>query len=258
MIQTVALAVLVAWLLVGVSLSLFMGRRGYEGFSWLVIGTLLGPLALLVAVDTARASKERQPTVVADQPGGGGPVDVLIGFDGSPEARAAAARVLELLGPRTGRLTLATVVAVDAVRDSKQAATAALQQQAERMAPWKPSLELLSGHHAAALQKLAAEDGYDLLVIGTRGAGRSKALLGSAATELARRSAVPVLLVGAQAGAGSESFASRLRLGTPCGDGSASATHGRRWFGRRAAAAHGARADRVRRRKRERQLEAVG
>jgi nucleotide-binding universal stress UspA family protein len=43
---------------------------------------------------------------------------------------------------------------------------------------------------------MAAEDGYGLLVIGTRGAGLSSALLGSVATRLAARASVPVLVIG--------------------------------------------------------------
>ena len=40
-------------------------------------------------------------------------------------------------------------------------------------------------------------DGYDLLVIGTRGHGATKALLGSTAVEVAESTKVPVLVMGA-------------------------------------------------------------
>lgn len=60
-----------------------------------------------------------------------------------------------------------------------------------------PGLDVLEGHPSAALERLAVEGGYDLLVIGTRGSGRKKALLGSAATEVAKQVTVPALLVGA-------------------------------------------------------------
>ena len=59
-----------------------------------------------------------------------------------------------------------------------------------------PDLILLPGQPAEALQRLAAEGGYDLLVVGGRGTGLSKVLLGSTATALAAQAKVPVLLAG--------------------------------------------------------------
>ena len=53
-----------------------------------------------------------------------------------------------------------------------------------------------AGRPAEELQRLAVERGYDLLVVGTRGTGLSKVLLGSTATELAAHAKVPVLLAG--------------------------------------------------------------
>ena len=50
--------------------------------------------------------------------------------------------------------------------------------------------------HGFYLRECARDAGYELIVVGSRGAGISKAILGSAATELARNSAVPVLVVG--------------------------------------------------------------
>jgi nucleotide-binding universal stress UspA family protein len=46
------------------------------------------------------------------------------------------------------------------------------------------------------LPRLAAEGGYDLLVVGGRGSGLSKVVLGSTATALAAQAKVPVLLAG--------------------------------------------------------------
>jgi len=199
MFQIVAFAMLVGWLLVGLSLSLLIGRRGYDGFSWLVLGALLGPLAIVLAIETGLRSKAQEPRVLAGGPAGAGPVDVLVGYDESPEARAAASRAVELFGPRMGRLTLATVIPFDGGREGERLAVAALERQARHMAPLQPSFEVLGGHPSHVLEQLTRDEGYDLLVIGTRGAGRAKALLGSAASKLARRTDVPVLLVGAEA-----------------------------------------------------------
>ena len=56
----------------------------------------------------------------------------------------------------------------------------------------------MAGRPATTLDTIAAEDGYDLLVVGARGTGMSSVLLGSVATSLAARASVPVLIVGDQ------------------------------------------------------------
>lgn len=65
-----------------------------------------------------------------------------------------------------------------------------------RAPPALPDLILLPGQPAEALQRLAAEGAYDLVVVGGRGSGLSKVLLGSTATTLAAQAKVPVLLAG--------------------------------------------------------------
>ena len=150
---------------------------------------------------------------------GGGPVDVLVGIDGSPESAAATTAVLELLGGRVGRLTLVAVTDLDdsyAGREERVRLQGELERQAEAVRAWLeeregpvqarqtvvPELKLMAGRPAATLDTIAAEDGYDLLVVGARGAGLSKVLLGSVASRLAARASVPVLVVGDRVGAG--------------------------------------------------------
>src|SRR6266508_3145829 len=109
-----------------------------------------------------------------------------------------------LLGTVLGPLVvaLATVTDVDAsVEHDRQQAQASveLERQAERVRAWLstqrrgpdedgpriPELLLLTGRPAEALQRLAAESGYDLLVVRTRGTGMSKLLQRITATSLA-------------------------------------------------------------------------
>ncbi|MGH9011216.1 MAG: universal stress protein, partial [Acidimicrobiia bacterium] len=99
---TVVLVGGVAWLAVGLMLALVMGRRGHDAFSWLILGTLFGPLGAVFAIE-ARSEEFSRPELVAPRQSGAGPVDVLVGFDGSAESRAALAAVADLLGPRVGR-----------------------------------------------------------------------------------------------------------------------------------------------------------
>jgi nucleotide-binding universal stress UspA family protein len=74
-----------------------------------------------------------------------------------------------------------------------------------------PRLVLLSGRPADELECLAMDEGYDLLVVGARGAGLSTALLGSTATTLAARGRVPVLVAGGEPAPASRPTAHRGR-----------------------------------------------
>jgi nucleotide-binding universal stress UspA family protein len=191
----------VSWLAIGVTLSILMGRRGHNSFGWLVIGTLLGPFAIALAADARHSNERLRPLPVPGMAGAGvraaagqGPVDVLVGSDGSPESDAAIDAVVDLLGDRMGRLTLATVVPFGDIKAPERQASEKLRSRAGRAA--SVDLEILHGHPSDALRQFAVDGGYQLIVVGTRGKGVTRAILGSAATELARDSEVPVLLVG--------------------------------------------------------------
>ena len=201
---------------IGFVLAIVMGRLGYSPFAWGLLGLLLGPIALLLALVEVRKERPWWTRLVASGDPGGGPVDVLVGIDGSPESAAATAAVLELLGGRMGRLTLVAVTDLDdsyAGREERLRLQGELERQAEAVRAWLlerdgpvqakqavvPELKLMAGRPATTLDTIAAEDGYDLLVVGARGAGLSSVLLGSVASRLAARASVPVLVVGDQA-----------------------------------------------------------
>ena len=192
-------SVVAAWFAIGLVLSIVMGRRGHNGFGWLVMGALLGPLGIAMAIDAGRHDEQLRPRTLAERvpvTAGTGPIDVLIGYDGSSEADAAPQAVVDLLGDRLGRLTVATVIPFGGLREQEQDATELLRQLARRIPGRVTELEVVHGHPSVALRQCAVEGGYKLIAVGTRGAGLSKALRGSAASELARESEVPVLFVG--------------------------------------------------------------
>jgi len=203
MTPTLVLLLAAAWLGTGLVLSFVLARRGHDAFSWFVLGTMLGPLAIILAIDSCRHDEhparrfDAGASPTEDVPvTGGETVDVLVGFDGSDESKAALASAIELLGARLGRLTLATVIPYDGGMSDEGAAMAALRRQAALVRRPLPGLEIVRGRPADALKAEAAAGGYELLVIGTRGSGHAH-LFGSAASSLARSSKVPVLLVGA-------------------------------------------------------------
>jgi nucleotide-binding universal stress UspA family protein len=200
---------------IGVVLAVVMGRLGHSTFGWGLLGMVLGPIALLLALMAVKNERPWSRLVAGGAPGSG-PIDVLVGIDGSPESTAAATAALDLLGHRVGRLTLMAVATIDtsvAGRREQARLHHELRWQAERVQVWlqahlppqiqadeaseavSPKLVLRSGQPAAELERIAVEDGYGLLVVGARGAGFSRALLGSVATTLAAGARVPVLVI---------------------------------------------------------------
>jgi nucleotide-binding universal stress UspA family protein len=193
---------IVLWVLCGITAGLVMGRHGYDPLSWTLIGALLGPLILVLALFRSErdAHAERVEHRGADANTG---VRVLVGVDGSPAADAAVREVSDLLGPRVGSLTLATVIDYDAA-----AAVAAMDTDTvferdarkllERCAALVPELEpstvLLEGRPARALAEYANAHDVDLVVVGARGRGFSERLLGSVAQQLVRTRGLLVLV----------------------------------------------------------------
>ena len=195
--------VLFIWLAVvltiGITLAVVMGRRGHSAFEWFLIGLILGPFVLLLAWGRVRfvpASLNREIRCCCPRDrhragrcprrnrrvGGIG--------DGAPDGGRA-------LGPRIGRLTLAGVTEFDygssqAQADTKRALEV-LRAIAESASVSAPGVGSSGVEPAEALSEHALRDGYQLLVVGHRGRGASKAILGSTAAQLAS-APIPVLV----------------------------------------------------------------
>ena len=195
--------VLFIWLAValtiGITLAVLMGRRGHSAFEWFLIGAILGPIALPLAwgrISSEPAAPNRETVDVIPGPGTG-PIDVLVGIDGSAESESALRTAVELLGPRIGRLTLVGVTGFDygnpQVKADTERALDTLQGMAASASVANLGITVLSGKPSEALPDYALRDGYQLVVVGRRGRGASKAILGSTAAQLAS-APFPVLI----------------------------------------------------------------
>ena len=195
------LGVFVTWAAIGVASAVVMGRRGYAPFSWLILGSVFGPLVVPIALSRHQLVRELPlPVSVATWEG---PVDVLVGIDGSPESVAAAKVVARLLGDRVGRFTLATVIDYDTALDGERGlahraamsdfdgATATITDVLSR----QPDTVVLTGKPADALIAQASDGAFDVLAVGCRGRGASRLVMGSVATRLSRGAPTPVLIV---------------------------------------------------------------
>jgi nucleotide-binding universal stress UspA family protein len=194
-----ALTIVFGWSLIGLATAYVMARRGHDPFSWWLIGTMFGPLTVIYVLDRFRLDRNRiYRPIFQPRARGEGPVDVLIGIDGSPEADAAVATVAAILGPRIGRLTLATVLPYDTPVWSpiRREASVALELAGPRSINEEAEKVLLEGPPADELVRYANSEGFQLLAVGNRGKGLSTAFLGSVASRLARADGVPTLIVG--------------------------------------------------------------
>jgi nucleotide-binding universal stress UspA family protein len=203
-VSTVAVFVFVAWVVVGLVVGWVMGRRGFEPYTWTLLGVVLGPIAVVLAIAWLVRPPSWEPQLLRAGDGGVGgrsdAVDELVAWDGSPEARASVRAVESLVGDRVGRLTFARVVAIDAPPDVVRVAERELEAACEASTIGRsPSTVLLRGQPAVALKDYAHRLGYDVLALGARGVGRSHALLGSVASALVRGAGLPVVMASADA-----------------------------------------------------------
>ena len=195
MSPTGALAVVIlAWVTIGIIAGLVMGRRGHSWFTWAALGAVLGPLVIPLAVGSIRREHETHAVTLARGDRTAGPLQVVAGIDGSAAAHAALTSAIDLLGDRLGALTLAAVIDYDTAlsnrpgeeRDRAVADLATSAAVAAERLGRAPETVLLTGKPVTALIDHAIASGAHLLVIGSRGQGATKAVLGSAATHLAR------------------------------------------------------------------------
>jgi len=193
----------VIWATIGVVAALVMGRRGHGLYTWVVLGFVFGPLVIPLARQSAKDEREADGQTVAQGETGDGPVDVLVGTDGSPQACAAVEAVVDLLAERIGRLTVVVVIDYDVAlselpAEEREDALGYLNVASEIVNEhlgWRPETLMLAGSPAPTLTRFASEHGCGLIAIGSRGRGASKLALGSVATRLARDAGgVPVLV----------------------------------------------------------------
>lgn len=195
----VVLIIILVWVLSGLIALWWLARRGYRDPRWFVYAIVFGP----VFAATVSERAERTPRLLSaegeavDEPSR---VRVLVGLDGSPAADRAVESVLRLVGPDRARLMLVRVVAFDEAESSEDEGSAAiaavsreLAAKAERIGE---SVEhvVVAGSPARTLLGLADDRGVDMIALGRRGSGLSKALLGSVARTVSQHAAVPVLI----------------------------------------------------------------
>jgi nucleotide-binding universal stress UspA family protein len=133
---------------------------------------------------------------------------VVVGYDGSPASRAALALAVRHARP-DGRVVVVHAVKqpigrydgvpyqkqLDAVFGRARSLLAHLEDEEPGLGDVEWSTELLAGPPAVALADVAAVERATEIVVGSRGFGRARALLGSVARDLVHHAACPVTVI---------------------------------------------------------------
>lgn len=196
------LTVALVWGLVGLLSGVWMARRGYDPL-WILLAVPLGPLFVPIATERVRrrprAESAGPSAGPADLPPDAGP-RVLIGLDGSPESEQALATALRALGAQCSQLVLAEVVRYEATEDENRVEITAAEGRLQTAAAGvgisgTVRTEVLAGAPGPALREFAENQSFDIVVVGRRGRGLTRRVLGSVSSDLVTHSVVPVLVV---------------------------------------------------------------
>ena len=202
--------IILGWLAIGAAVGLIEARRGHWHKGW-VVSAVYGPLAIPLAAQARLDEPRSRPVTIDPGEHRAAGLAVLVGVDGSEMAKTAAHTIVDALGSRVARLTLAAVIDFDTAA-ATGGVTGAAEQWPERtraeetlaaaatdLAPrlgLQPATVILAGEPSKALESYAADNDFDLLVAGTRGRGMTTLLFGSCAGRLGQNpDGVAVLLV---------------------------------------------------------------
>ena len=137
---------------------------------------------------------------------------IVAGFDGSAASRAAVSLAVERAQP-DGRVVVVHAFTepdsryagasyqtlLDTALGHAQELLANLAEEVPGLASLDWGTEVLAGPPAAALVNVAEVEHASEIVVGTRGFGRARALLGSVAHDLIHRARCPVTVIPARA-----------------------------------------------------------
>lgn len=193
--STFAWVALAVWVLAGLAGYVYLVRHAHPHPLWLLGALMLGPFSLLVFGERV----EQSAHVIVDRPAvGPSGMNVVVGLDGSPDSLHALDVARHLVESRSRCLVLCEVVDYDTEDDPSgtgvRAATRRLEQVAASLPDDPVSVEVVAGRPAQALAEVADQQDAGLVVVGTRGRGLTRHLLGSVAEGMLATSTRPVLV----------------------------------------------------------------
>lgn len=196
--------VLIIWVSLGIfAVLVFLARHGRGSGYWYLVGAALGPILLPIAAElgpTGGQVLRRRAAEPGSESLGVTEMDVgttiLVALDGSLESDHAAQEAAKVLAGSTTKVILVTVLDPDDAEAERQAEA---DEMLQRRAAWftrspTPVCEVDRGDPAPMILDRAAAHQADMLVLGRRGRGLSRRLLGSVTDQLVRRSPYTIML----------------------------------------------------------------
>ncbi len=182
----------------------FAARWGRDPFGWALLTAVLGPIAAVGLVGT-RQSDVRRPTRYDGETRGAAAASILLGCDGS-EATVRAARYVAAMHRPEAEVLLLTVMPHEAqpgaaftgapgeherrVEQATGEATRILHEAGVRA-----RVIVGYGSPAEEILRCAAQEGVEAIIVGRRGAGLTRALLGSVSERVVGQAKQPVVVV---------------------------------------------------------------
>jgi nucleotide-binding universal stress UspA family protein len=198
--------VLAVWLAIVLASGLvvtYLARRwGRDPFGWLLLSAAMGPIAVVALIGTRQSDVERSQIPTPESVQSGRP-RVLIASDGS-DAGLASARYVALVHGSTADVIVLTVLpheaepsAEQSMRDYEERVAASTDRTIDSLkrAGILPRLVVAFGSPGEEIIRQADAEGAELIVVGRRGSGLSKAIFGSTSDYVLKNAKRPVTVV---------------------------------------------------------------
>jgi nucleotide-binding universal stress UspA family protein len=182
-------------------------RWGRDPFGFALLAAVLGPIAIVALVGSRQSDRGRPHRFeTADGSQSSGGRSVLLPVDGSQSAARAAAAI-----PTLGLRDIEAIVLTVLPREAEPRADASPQQQQEHQreidrstgdavkvlkSAGVPHRVLVGyGKPGEEIVEAASEQGAVLIIVGRKGAGLTKSLLGSVSDHVVKHASVPVVVI---------------------------------------------------------------
>jgi nucleotide-binding universal stress UspA family protein len=179
-------------------------RWGRDPFGWALLGAVMGPIALVGLAGTRQSDMQHpSPFETATPRPNGSPL--LAAVDGAPASTRVANYIAAMHRP-DAEVVLLTVLPHEArpgdawagLPDEHQRRVDAATAEAARIlgeAGMRPRVVVGYGSPAEEILRCATEERAEVIILGRRGAGLTKALLGSVSDRVVREAKSPVVVV---------------------------------------------------------------
>lgn len=182
----------------------FAARWGRDPFGWALLTAVLGPIAAVGLIGT-RQSDVRRPSTYDGKSGGAAAPTILLACDGS-EATARAARYVAAMHRPDADVVLLTVMPHEAQPGAAFAgASGEHERRVEhatgeagrilREAGVRARVVVGYGSPLEEILRCAKQERVEAIVVGRRGAGLTRALLGSVSERVVGQAKQPVVVV---------------------------------------------------------------